>query len=52
MILASHPDTCMVCDKGNRCQLRQIATDLGIGLIDLQRIPHPAVIQPVYRTRP
>ncbi|NQT71589.1 MAG: molybdopterin-dependent oxidoreductase [Chloroflexi bacterium] len=45
LMLASHPDTCMVCDKGNRCQLRQIATDLGIGLIDLQRIPHPAVIQ-------
>jgi formate dehydrogenase (NADP+) alpha subunit len=47
LMLASHPDTCMVCDKGNRCQLRQIATDLGIGLIDLQKIPHPATIQEI-----
>ncbi|MDY6911468.1 MAG: molybdopterin-dependent oxidoreductase [Chloroflexota bacterium] len=47
LMLASHPDTCMVCDKGNRCELRQIATDLGIGLSDLQRIPHPAAIQEV-----
>ncbi len=45
MMLASHPDNCMVCDKGNRCQLRQIATDLGIGWVDLHRIPHPAETQ-------
>lgn len=44
LMLASHPDSCMVCDKGNRCQLRQIAADLGIGLIDLHRIPHPAAM--------
>ena len=30
LMLASHPDSCLVCDKGNRCQLRQIASDLGI----------------------
>src|SRR4030043_21514 len=47
LMLASHPDTCMVCDKGNRCELRQIATDLGIGVIDLQRIPNTAAIQEV-----
>ncbi len=47
MMLASHPDTCMVCDKGNRCQLRQIASDLGIGWVDFHRIPHPAEIQDV-----
>jgi len=45
MMLASHPDTCMVCDKGNRCQLRQIASELGIGWVDFHRIPHPAEIQ-------
>lgn len=44
LMLASHPDSCMVCDKGNRCQLRQIAADLGIGLVDLHRIPHPAAM--------
>jgi len=39
LMLTSHPDSCLVCDKGNRCQLRQIASDLGIGLVELQRIP-------------
>jgi len=44
LMLASHPDSCLVCDKGNRCQLRQIASDLGIGLVALQRIPQIASI--------
>jgi len=39
LMLASHPDSCIVCDKGNRCKLRKIATDLGIGLIRLEKIP-------------
>jgi formate dehydrogenase alpha subunit len=47
LMLSSHPDSCLVCDEGNRCQLRQIASDLGIGLVDLQRIPRMASIQEV-----
>ncbi len=47
LMLASHPDACTVCDKGNRCQLRQIASDMGIGWVEFQRIPQPAVIQEV-----
>ena len=47
LILASHPDSCLVCDKGNRCELRQIASDLGIGLVDLYKIPQPAIIEEV-----
>jgi formate dehydrogenase alpha subunit len=47
LMLASHPDSCLVCDKGNRCQLRQIASDLDIGLVDLQRIPQMAAIEEV-----
>jgi len=45
LMLASHPDTCIVCDEGNRCKLRKIATDLGIGLSSLEKIPtyHPVV---------
>jgi formate dehydrogenase alpha subunit len=39
LMLASHPDTCIVCDKGNRCKLRKIATDLGVGLSSLEKIP-------------
>lgn len=32
LLLASHPDSCLVCDKANLCELRSIAADLGIGL--------------------
>lgn len=45
LMLASHPDACLVCDKGNRCQLRQIAAELGVGLIGLQRIPQTAFLK-------
>jgi formate dehydrogenase alpha subunit len=47
LILASHPDTCMVCDKGNRCELRTIAANLGVGFSDLERIPQRAAIEEV-----
>ncbi len=47
LMLASHPDSCVVCDKGNRCELRQIAADLGIGLAGLERVYSPAIIQEV-----
>jgi len=47
LMLASHPDTCMVCDKGNHCKLRQFASDMGIGLVELQRIPQMAAIEEV-----
>jgi len=45
LMLASHPDSCLVCDKGNRCQLRQIAADMGIGLVEFQRIPQMARVE-------
>jgi NADH dehydrogenase/NADH:ubiquinone oxidoreductase subunit G len=32
LMLASHPDSCLVCDKANLCGLRNIAADLNIGL--------------------
>jgi NADH dehydrogenase/NADH:ubiquinone oxidoreductase subunit G len=32
LMLASHPDVCLVCDKANICELRRIAADLEIGL--------------------
>jgi NADH dehydrogenase/NADH:ubiquinone oxidoreductase subunit G len=32
LMLASHPDNCLVCDEANRCELRKIAADLDIGL--------------------
>jgi len=32
LMMASHPDSCLVCDKANICELRKIAADLEIGL--------------------
>jgi len=43
-MLASHPDSCLVCDKGNRCELRKLASEMGIGLLELKRIPQPSTI--------
>jgi len=47
LMLASHPDSCLVCDKGNRCQLRKIASEMGIGLVEFQRIPQLGAIEEV-----
>jgi formate dehydrogenase alpha subunit len=47
LILASHPDSCLVCDKGNQCQLRKLGAEMGIGLVELERIPQLAAIQEV-----
>jgi formate dehydrogenase alpha subunit len=47
LMLASHPDSCLVCDKGNRCQLRGLAAEMGIGLSEFQRIPQRGVIEEV-----
>ncbi len=30
LVLASHPDVCLVCDKGNGCELRRLAGSMGI----------------------
>src|SRR4030043_382146 len=38
-LLASHPDSCLVCDKGNRCELRNLAAEMGIGKLELNKIP-------------
>jgi len=40
LLMAEHPESCIVCSKGNRCQLRQIAADLGLGQTDLYSIPN------------
>jgi formate dehydrogenase alpha subunit len=43
-LLASHPDSCLVCDKGNRCELRNLAAEMGIGKLELNKIPLSANI--------
>jgi formate dehydrogenase alpha subunit len=47
LMLASHPDSCLVCDKGNRCELRKLASEMGIGLVGFQRIPQLGAIEEV-----
>ncbi len=45
LMLSSHPESCIVCEKGNRCQLRQIASELGIGRVDYYPMPNFTGIQ-------
>jgi NADH dehydrogenase/NADH:ubiquinone oxidoreductase subunit G len=40
LMIAEHPESCLVCSKGNRCQLRQTAADLGIGETNLYPMPN------------
>ena len=40
LMIAEHPESCIVCAKGNRCQLRQAAANLGIGETDLYPMPN------------
>lgn len=47
LMLASHPESCLLCGKGNRCQLRQIAAELDVGLLDLYKLPSYSETQEV-----
>jgi formate dehydrogenase alpha subunit len=40
LMMANHPESCIVCSQGNRCELRQIAAELGVGQIGLYLMPH------------
>ncbi|MGD9039481.1 MAG: molybdopterin-dependent oxidoreductase [Desulfobacteraceae bacterium] len=40
LLMANHPESCIVCNQGNRCELRQIAAELGVGSIGLYPMPH------------
>ncbi len=44
LMMASHPESCIICEKGNQCELRKIAADLGIGLSNLDPMPQPVTI--------
>ena len=39
LMMANHPESCLVCNQGNRCELRQIAAELGVGQVDLYPMP-------------
>jgi formate dehydrogenase alpha subunit len=40
LMIAEHPESCIVCNKGNRCQLRGIAAQLGVGETGLYPMPN------------
>jgi formate dehydrogenase alpha subunit len=40
LMMAEHPESCIVCGKGNRCQLRQLAAQLGVGETHLYAMPN------------
>ncbi len=40
LMIANHPESCILCNQGNRCELRRIAAELGVGGIGLYPMPH------------
>ena len=40
LMIAEHPESCIVCSKGNRCHLRWAAAQMGIGETDLYSMPN------------
>ncbi len=40
LMMAEHPESCIVCSKGNRCELRNIAASLGVGETGLYPMPN------------
>jgi formate dehydrogenase alpha subunit len=40
LMIAEHPESCIVCSKGNRCQLRWVAAQMGVGETDLYSMPN------------
>ena len=45
LMMAEHPESCIVCNKGNRCHLRLIAAELGIGENALYPMPNFAPLE-------
>ncbi|MDD5204920.1 MAG: molybdopterin-dependent oxidoreductase [Desulfobacterales bacterium] len=40
LLMANHPDSCLVCKKGNRCELRSLAAGLGVAATGLYPMPY------------
>lgn len=40
LMIAEHPESCIVCSKGNRCRLRLAAAELGVGETGLYPMPN------------
>ena len=44
LMISEHPESCVVCSKGNRCQLRRVAAELGVGEPDLYPMPNHSTL--------
>ncbi|MFO8112141.1 MAG: molybdopterin-dependent oxidoreductase [Desulfosalsimonadaceae bacterium] len=40
LMIAEHPESCIVCNKGNRCELRRVAAELGVAETRLYPMPN------------
>ena len=40
LMIAEHPESCIVCSKGNRCELRKAAAELGVAETRLYPMPN------------
>ena len=40
MLMAAHPESCVVCEKGNRCELRNLAARMSVGAHGLDPMPY------------
>jgi formate dehydrogenase alpha subunit len=40
LMIAEHPESCILCSKGNHCQLRWVAAQLGVGETNLYHMPN------------
>jgi predicted molibdopterin-dependent oxidoreductase YjgC len=38
LILTNHPETCVICEKGNACQLRDLSSSMGLALSSEKRV--------------
>jgi formate dehydrogenase (NADP+) alpha subunit len=49
LMMSEHPESCLVCGKGNRCRLRQVAAGLGVGAVNLYWMPN---VKPLENANP
>ena len=45
LLMAAHPESCLVCEKGNLCELRMLAAKMGVGQPKLDRMPYLREVQ-------
>jgi len=45
LMMAEHPESCLVCNKGNRCRLRMVASQMGLGDANLYAMPNPKPLE-------